>query len=338
VIVASPLITILLGRAYLAGGEAGLAAARQLLLGQLHDLIHAQVIAALTNAPVRQELFAIPARFLPAAAPLSPPATMPPIALQTSSSMLVGVQLGGTAGNLMRITRSSMRKSASGADIDHLVLILSNACLIRDMIRPAVGNLFGLTAAGFLASDPFRWSGSVPLAVSGMTLTITSVAVFIDEMQDIVLLFSFSTSAVSGGVTVSATVSIPITVSFAGGAGSVSAAFMPGRPRVLSSSITIAWWVYLLSAATLGTVGLAALGLANAVGNATISGALETAIAGAITAITMTIPLPAAIPVLTLTEQSLFQADAPLRFVTLPGGISIPALGRDHDLIVGFAA
>jgi len=169
-------------------------------------------------------------------------------------------------------------------------------------------------------------------------ITITIAGAAVDQMQEIVLRFSFTASAVSGGIVISASVAIPVTVAVTAAGGTITVTFTAGRPRVTSSRVDIAWWVYLLAAVTLGTVGVAALALADAIADGAIGGPIETALAGAITAIRITIPLPPGLPPLSVTSQSLFQADAPLRTILLPGGIAAAAFGRDHDLIVTFSA
>jgi ABC-type transporter Mla MlaB component len=339
-ILASPLVSILLAQAFITGGETAMTAARNALLQTVETTLRDGITAELNARPVQQGLFTAPARFLPTAAPLNPPATVPPVAVSSSRTLRVGIQLGGAPGNLSMVTRSSIRPSITGGDIDGLALVISNASLLRDFLRPTVGNLFGLTAGGFLANDPFRWFGSVTTTLPGTSpMTVTSVSVFVNEIQQLVLLFSFSASGAGGGITVSATVSIPISIGVMAAGGSITVTFTPGRPMVLTSRVDIAWWVYLLTAATLGFGGLYLLTWADAIADGAIGGPMETAIAGGLTAITATIPLPAGVPPVSVTMQSLFQGDAPRRMITAPGvPFTIPAPGRDHDLIVTFAA
>jgi hypothetical protein len=341
VILASPLITILLAQTFITGGQAAMDNARIQILQTIRTTLEDGVRNQLGATPVRQTIVSLPARFLPAAAPNNPPATVPPIAVLTGGSLLVGAQLGGPRGNLALIGRSALRRSISGGFIDGIALIISNASLLRDFVRPMIGNLLGLTPAGFLAVDPFLWFGSVTTTLPGAPpITITSAGAAVDQLQEIVLRLSFTSSAVSGGVVVSASVSQPVTIAVTAAGGSIRVTFTPGRPRVTSSRVDIAWWVYLLSAVTLGTVGIAALALADAIADGAIGGPIETALTGAFGAISLTLPLPPGLPPLAVTSQSLFQADAPLRFIALPGfpGLVFPAAGRDHDLIVTFSA
>jgi hypothetical protein len=338
-VLASPLVSILLAQAYILGGQGGMDAARNALLDTIRTALGNGIRAQLATTPLQQTVLSIPARFLPPGVPNNPPATVPPVAVRTTGSMLVGVQLGSVRGGNLSRVRSPLRRSISGGFIDGLAMVLSNACLLRDFVRPTLGNRFGLSPGGFLAGDPFLWFGSSTVPLPGTPpITITSAGVSVDEMQDLVLRFSFTSSALGGGVSVTASVAVPATLAVSAAGGSITVTFTPGRARVTSSRVDVAWWVYLLSAVTLGVAGVAALALADAIADGAIAGPLETLITGALSAITVTVPLPAGLPPLAVTMQSLFQTDAPQRMVPSLGGVILPASGRDHDLIVTFAA
>lgn len=329
-VLASPLVSILLAQAYLLGGQAAMDNARSLLLSTIQSSLINGITTELTARPVNQTLISIPATLGGAAA-------VPPVALSTARTLMIGVQIGGPRGNLGLVTRSALRSGVGGRDIDGLSLVILNASLLRDFIRPRVVGLLGLTPGGFIASDPFLWSGSLTTTLPGMPpVTITRVSVFVNETQALVLTFSFSTSVVAGGVTISATVAVPITLTTTALAGGIAVTLTPGPATVLSSRVDVAWWVYLLSAVSLGVVGLAALALADAIADGTVAAPITTAVSGAMVAATVVIPLPPGVPALTVTRQVLFQADAPRRIISF-GPFPFPAAGRDHDLVLTFA-
>lgn len=328
-VLASPLVSILLAQAYILGGKAAMDNARSLLLSTIQSSLINGITDELTARPVNQTLISMPATLGGASA-------VPPVALSTARTLMIGVQLGGPRGNLGLVNRSALRSGIDGRDIDGLSLVISNASLLRDFIRPRVVGLLGLTPGGFVAGDPFLWFGSVTTTLPGMPpVTITSVSVSVNETQALVLTFSFSTSALAGGVTIRATVSVPITLTTTASAGGISVTLTSGPATVLSSRVDVAWWVYLLSAVSLGVAGLAALALADAIADGTVGAPITAALSSAM-ATTVAIPFPPGVPALTVSQQVLFQADAPRRIISL-GLVSFPAAGRDHDLVLTFA-
>lgn len=341
-ILASAPVTILLGWIYLNVGEAAVATTRQTLFDRLQSTLETSLRDELAATPLQRTLFALPSQLVPPppAPGIAVPPTVSPVALDTSASTLrVGVTLGGTPGDPTRITRSPLRTSSvTGTPIDAIALVISNGCLLRDIGRSVVGSALGLTPAGFNPSDPFLWLGSTTTTIAGAAATISFAHLFVNASQQLVLVFNFASSALAGGITVSGTVTVVLDLTVGADATGITVTAAPRTPVLSGARADIAWWVYLLTAATLGYGGIVAMTLADTI----IDGSLTAAAVGLPTS-TVTIPLPAGLPAVVVTGQSLMQGDAPQRVaVATPFSLigPLPPLlpaGRDHDLIVTFA-
>lgn len=326
-ILASAPVTILLGYIVVSSGEAAMLAARAGILATLQTEIEAIVRTTLLATPIVQTLVAVP----PMLAPPPTPPTRNPVRVDTTvGSLRVGALLGATTGNLNLITRSALRTSSTaGTAIDALSLVISNSCLLRDVARPIIAPLLGLTPGGFVAGDPFLWTGTATTTVGAAPATITFANVFINESGQLVVVFSFMISALAGAITIFGTATIAVNVGITTAGPAIVVTLTPQAPVISGARIDIAWWVYLLSALTLGTHGLVAIAVADAILDGTVSGG-----ALSIPPFTVAVPVPSGIPPLLVTGVRLFQGDAPRRMLSSPPR---PALGRDHDLIATFA-
>jgi hypothetical protein len=329
-LLSSPLVVLLVARAFVLGGEEAAARTRETLVSTTTALLETQLRGVLGSVPIRQTLLSFPANLAPGT---GVPDTRPPIVLSSPTGTLrIGTTLGGAPGNMGLISRSNL---GSG---DGIAFIVSNACLLRDLVRPLLDRRFGLTASGtFLPSDPFLWTGRAPIAIPGVgTAFMTNLSVFVDELQRVVLAFSVTASFAEGGISVHASLRVPAAIAVASGAGGLVATFTPAPAVVTSSRVDVEAWVYIAIAFGGGPLLVAALAAADAIADGEIAGPLATAVNGAISAITIPIPLPAGVPTLRVTGTSLFQADAPRRMLAT-FGFPMPAPGRDHDLVVRLA-
>lgn len=349
-IIDSPNILLALAKIYMSLGEAAMRTVRSAILSSLKDAIRDAIISELALNPVRQILFSAPASFIAPSAPFSTPSTVSPVAVMTARTLLIGIQLTQMAGNFSLVTRSAIRPSTVvGTDIDGLAIVVSNLCLVRHLIGPAVGNSLGLTLAGMVSGDPFLWTGSVPLALRGAgaaglpPIALNSVAVFVDGAGNLAMSAGFSSSALAGGIVLNASVTVSIRPNVSIVGGRLVFAFTPNRPVVNSARVDIEAWVYLLVIANplLGPVVAAILGLADILADGLISAPIESVMMAALTSgpfpSSLSIPLPSGIPALNVTGQSLMQGDAPQRVITI-AGLTFPAPGRDHDLILTMAS
>jgi hypothetical protein len=304
--------------------------AREELISTATTVMQDQLRNYLVTMPIRQTLLAFPQNFAPGT---GVPDTRSPIAIGTPTATLrIGLGLGGLSGAITRITRSNI---GSG---DMFALIVSNGCLLRDLIRPNIDRLLGLSGSGiFIPDDPFLWTGRRAIPIPGVgTLFITDIAVFVDEGQRLILTGSASATLLEGAVSVAVSLRIPVSFTMTTDSTGLTVTLTPGAAAVTSSRVDVAWWVYVAAAFGGGPLLIAALAIADAVADGAIASPIAGEINRAAQATTFQIPLPAGVPQLRVTGTSLFQADAPRRTIRI-GTIPMPAAGRDHDLVVRLA-
>ncbi len=278
------------------------------------------------------------------------PAT-PPLIVQDfrttpgSVSALCGV--GGGPGSRGLISRTLLRRDAGGSFIDGAGFCVNNTSLLRDFIRPALATRLGLTPAGFIPSHPFFWTGSVPLAISGIPLIasarLTRITAGIDEVGMLHVIGSATATGVSGAFSV--TVDFDVTVAMTATTDGLTltlAASPVGTPTV-RSDVSIAWWVYvggiLAGGLGLSTVLVAIDLFGGLFINGPIAGAIRTAVAGSVPPISVPVSGPGFPRLFSVVSSlSLNQADAIPRTFTMPTmGISLADGFRRHDLIVTLA-
>jgi hypothetical protein len=329
-ILRSPLVELVIAYARIQGGEEEAMRVRELLITRATTILHDELRNFLSRTPIRQQLLAFPVNFAPGT---GVPDTQSPVSVNTPTATLrVGAGLGSPLGRLTRITRSNL---AGG---DQLAVIIANACLIRDLVRAPVDRVLGLSSSGaFVADDPFVWTGNLNIPIPNATLSLTSMAVFIDETQRLVVTVSATASVLNGAATVFVSLRVPISFTVTTNAGGLLVTLSPGPAAVLSSRVDVAWWVYAAVLFGGGPFLAAVLAIADAIADGAIGGPIAVEVDRAIPdQIPVPIPLPAGVPMLSVRGTSLFQADAPQRTLMV-GPITMPAAGRDHDLVVRLA-
>ena len=260
-----------------------------------------------------------------------------------SQSIFLLFTIGGTPGNPSFITRSDLLRTSDGQVADRADLILSNGSLLRDIIKPALSGLLGLSPGGFASSAlvgaPLAWFGaaSFPSIVGGAisSASITSVIVGIDG-TNLRILLTATAGGIAGSFTVNASIDITMSFSATIAGGILTLKFAPlGTPQV-SSNVSIAWWVYVLGFVTGGFTLDAIIAITSALAGNIANGIIAGLVGGAIPTIPVPIPLPAGIPPLTVRQVSLFQADAFPSLVVIGGFIFIPLPFPENDIIINF--
>ncbi len=262
--------------------------------------------------------------------------------------------IGGAFGTTP--TRSDLLRATGGEPADRADLIISNACLLRDLVRPNLmappasgGGGLGLTAGGFLPGtgpvpgSPLAWVGSVPFppAAGGAisSVTINSVIVGVDG-TNLRLLVSATANGLSGPLgsafTVNASIDVTVSVSAAISGGTLTLALTPVGTPAVSSNVSIAWWVYVLGFVLGGFTGVEIIAIANAFADTFANGLVAGLVKGALGPISVPIPLPSGVPALTVRQVSLFQADAPPSLVLVDGFIIIGLPFPHNDVIINF--
>ena len=94
---------------------------------------------------------------------VAPPAGLPIASLSLLETKRFAITfaftMGGAGGSSASITRLNiLTNTATGAPLDAIVFTISNGGLIRDLLRPILVGLLGLTPTGFLPETPSRGS------------------------------------------------------------------------------------------------------------------------------------------------------------------------------------
>lgn len=262
--------------------------------------------------------------------------------------------IGGSFGTTP--TRSDLLRATGGQPADRADLIISNACLLRDLVRPSLmappasgGGGLGLTAGGFMPGtgpspgSPLAWGGSVPFppAMGGAisSVTINSVIAGVDG-TNLRLLVSATANGLSGPLgsafTVNASIDAAFSLSAAISGGTLTLTLtLAGTPAV-SSNVSIAWWVYVLGFVLGGFTGVEIIAIANAFAGNFANGLIAGLVKGALRPISIPIPLPSGVPALSVRQVSLFQADAPPSFVLAGGFLVLLLPFPQNDVIINF--
>jgi hypothetical protein len=336
-VLASPLVTLYLASRLLSGGLAAYTQAKQELLTQIRDgvrdAVHDAVVALGTVTLVP--------------APSTPPIVVSAAALRTrAESLHLLYTVGGTPGNPASITRSMLLTSTStGLPLDAAALCLSNAFLLRDVLRPAATGFFGLPAGGFLAGHPCWFIGAAPFTPPGglptgvASMTVDSLIGGTDEASRMHVIIGFTVNGFGGAFTYKATVDVTIALGVTAAAGAITFTVTP-TVAVTSSDVEIPAWVYIASALSGNALLLTILLEIDVVAGTLIAGPLATALGGLLPAVAFPLPLPARVPPLAPRQPpNLNQPDAPTRIATLTiSGIPLPLPDpfRAHDFITNY--
>jgi len=332
-ILASELVTLMLGYAYLLGGQTGYDTAKAQLLADVRSEVESAVQDAVTSLGT---ITVLPAPVLPA-----PLAITGSALLVQAPSFHVCYSIGGPAGNVALISRSMLLTSSlTGMPVDAGAFALSNASLLRDFVRPALIAAVGLPPGGFVPGHPCFFLGGAPLAVVGVPLarvavSVDSVLAGIDESGLLHVLAHVSARTTDGSFSISASVDATFAVTATITGGTLTLGVTPVGTPAVSSDLSIAWWIYVYGAVTGGFGLVEILAFGDLFAGALLNGPLASGLAGALPAVTAAIPLPTSLGTLTVRSARTFEADSARRVIALLGGaITIVDPFRSHDVIV----
>ena len=154
----SPLMILYLAN-YVLAGQAAYQAARSAVLTTLQTAFEGSVRTALAA-------LGLVTLASPPGLPLAPRSA----ALRTrTQSLHLLYAVGGPIGDPNLISRSMLLTSGAGVPLDAVALDISNACLLRDLVRPVLTTRLALPTAGFLPDHPCFFVGASPFSVPGGT-------------------------------------------------------------------------------------------------------------------------------------------------------------------------
>jgi hypothetical protein len=328
-VLASPLVTLIMAQAIL---EDPTGTTYQQRRTQILDMIRLQTITA-----VRSQIMSLGTQTLIP----SPPPFPPPIPSVISANFKIGdrtihmlYHTCGSGGNPALITRSNLlRRTSDGQPLDVATLIASNTGFIGCVVNPATTMALGLSPGGFVAGHPFLWIGRIPLPIVGgpppliSGVFVTSILAGIDG-TNLRLLANLVADGVGGAFTINAAVdtTFSLTTTATATGTTLTMTTTPLGLPIVQSDVSIAWWVYASSFLSGGIELATVLAAIDAFGGLVLNGVIATAVARFLPTLTLPLSLPPAIPAVTVRTQSLRQADAPTRTVTIVSalGISVP--------------
>ena len=336
----APLITIALAFAFNAGGQQ----AFEQLRNNLRQTISTNVEAAVRDAVVGLGVITlVPAPALPFA--------VTAFAFRATPLSLHVLYAMGPAGNTSLITRSMLLSSSlSGAPVDVAALSLGNVSLLRDFLAASLmGPPLGLPLGMFISGHPCLFVGPISVTRRGSQVvpflpggppagisdvSLDSLIAGIDEAGLLHVVARLTATGSAGAFTINALVdnSFRFAATITGGV--LALTVTPIVPAVVSSDVSIAWWMYLAGALAGGLTLVGVLAAIDSFAGLLINGAIGTAIAGALPTLTAPIPLPGRAPALTLRALASTQPDSATRSTTLFPGFTISDPFRSHDLIV----
>ena len=260
------------------------------------------------------------------------PASLPAVPLpfdevrftNVGRDVLALVSLSGTDGDEQAVIRSPIRRTAAGAPVGPLGLVVANDLMLRG-VRAALDTL--LPDAGWRAPHPCHWRANKRLAtVQDIGVDLTWVLGSVDESGLLRLEVRFAGSHAGGGfgLTGSATLAIGINDTFD--------EFVIDEPHLASLDVWVAWWVYALMAVGGGPIGVLVTGLLDAFAGGELAGALNRELDEAFPD---TFPLPCPDTGLERQVVSRVQPDAAWQLASICDNppLVIP-ISRAHDLIV----
>lgn len=318
-ILASPVITFILAQAIMKDLEDGTP-------GTTYNAARSDILTGIKTAgmnAVRSRLNAI------GLLALVPPPTLPGSIVITDATFLIDDRsihllytLGGTPGHKEQITRSDLlRRTNDLLPLDVGAVVISNNSALRDFVGPGISGALGLSPSGFIVGHPFFWIGSTAIPLPpGISLlgglSVTSVLLGIDG-RNLRVLVSLVGTGLSGAFTVSSTIDATFSATFVATGHTLSMAITPvGTPAVVSD-ISIAWWVYVAAFVTEGLDLVAVLAAIDLFGGFLLDSFVSGFIAPLLPSVSFALPLPSALPAVSVRAQSLGQSDAPSRTVTL---------------------
>jgi len=207
--------------------------------------------------------------------------------------------VGGPAGDPNLISRSMLLTSGAGVPLDAVALDISNACLLRDLIRPVLAARLALPSAGFLSSHPCFFIGASPLTVPGgipfraAGVVVNSVMTGIDEAGLLRVSIRLTLLGIGGAFTYKATINAAMRMTATLSGRTLTVTLAPsGTPVVTNSDIDIAWWVYAAGAFTGGSLLLSVLATIDLLGGLLLAGPVGAAVGAVAPTVTVNAPLP----------------------------------------------
>jgi hypothetical protein len=180
----APIVLALLVYAWFIGGDAWVRQVADALIPAIQQAMVAAALAGLEKFTRHEDaglvdpilyLLRLPQLPLPGA-PSFTAGAPPPSWLDvdvTSTTIRMLVTLGsGTRGNARRITRSSLAAGGSAGLGDVGVMIVSNTCLLRDMVRSRIAAAFGIPPGAFSSAGPCFVPGPAPITVHRRTTRV----------------------------------------------------------------------------------------------------------------------------------------------------------------------
>ena len=351
-ILASPLVTSLLARAILPDptNDTLYQQAKAMVLAGFRETIETQVRQSLGRLGL---VVLVPAPTLPS----SVSGALNVIAGSGFRMLPRAIKVGyatrtGSGGSPPAITISNLlRSTATGIPVDALAICLSNAFVLRDIVRDGLTipqpTGLGIPLSAFQANHPLMLMRPLVTTVPGgpipgiASLTINSIFGGIDG-TNLRLIMRITANGVAGAFTISATVDAAFTVTASPGTPPSLVVALSGTPSV-TTDLAIAWWVYVGAAlvpggAALGYILLGADLFAGSIAN----GPIATAIVGAAGGLGGTFPAPSGpgLPPLTVRPPvSLGQPNAIRRIVTValpgvPAPVPIVDPFLDNDVLI----
>jgi hypothetical protein len=259
----------------------------------------------------------------------------------------------GSGGSTAAITNTNLvRSTATGAPVDAMAIVCSNAFVLRDIVRdgltvPPPGGL-GIPLQAFQASHPLLLMGPLLTTVPGgpipgiASLTYNSIFGGIDG-TNLRLLISLTANGVAGAFSIAASIDAAFSVTAGSGSPPSLTVALAGTPTV-RTDLSIAWWVYVGTAVVpfVGVPLATILAAADAFAGLIANGPIATALAGVAGGLggTFSFPLGGGLPALSIRSPvSLGQSNAVFRTValTLPGvSFTLPIVDpfQDNDVIL----
>jgi hypothetical protein len=271
------------------------------------------------------------------------PAGLPIIGLTlletTRFAITFAFTMGGPGGSTTSIARLNvLTNAATGAPLDAVVFTISNGGLLRDVLRPILIGLLGLSPAGFLAGNPFAWFGSVALpigpipGIAGVSLTLLWFG--IDGAGRLHAVANILGTGSGGTFTVTGTIDQAFTLAAAASPTGFTLTATPAGSPAITSDVQIPAWVYAASVFTGGSLLVSVLATVDLFGGPVIAGLATGPIASALAAVTFPVPLPASLLPLAPRLSTSFEADASPQTLTIGTALTIPFPFSSHDIIV----
>ena len=236
-----------------------------------------------------------------------PIATLPSPPVRTTEVVAAGQELrvlmtiGGTPGDPCAIWRSAIRRSPAGQPLGLAGVVIGNACVLRDLLRPVLTEGLGLPASGFHPTHPCYWFGDpqyptyLPASTRAADVTahITSVNAGIDAAGMIRVAVRFAGRHSTDAFGISGRLSMGIAATIGGDDHTRTLRLSISASVVDALDLWVAEWVYALVLAGVGSPLLTlAIALADACAGDAFKNAINEGVQRAVGSGTLALPLP----------------------------------------------